>query len=136
MEKLILFMVFVIGLVFAGSAQNNGNKNPYNKNFSVNVTQQAHFPKGDTALYSFMAHNIKYSETAYQNRAYGNVMVSFDVMADSTLTGFLVLSGVGFGVDEEVVRVLSTIKFAPAMANGTAYKSNVIATFPVKAVKQ
>lgn len=132
MKKPVLFLFFVICVVLSGNAQ---NKNPYDKNFSVNVTQQAHYAKGDTALYSFMAHNIRYSEAAYQNRAYGNVMVSFDVMADSTLTGFIVLSGVGYGVDEEVVRVLQGIKFAPAMANGTAYKSNVIASFPVKAIK-
>ena len=77
---------------------------------------------------------MKYTPEAYEKRVYGSVMVSFNVMPDSTLRDISVLTGVGYGIDEEVSSLLSKMKFSPAVANGVLVRSNVIVSITVKAI--
>jgi protein TonB len=63
----------------------------------------------------------------------GEVMLSFWVDTDSTVSNTKVVSGIGYGIDEEVKRVVEGLKFSPGRQNGKARKMNVIVTFPVKA---
>ena len=63
----------------------------------------------------------------------GEVMLSFDVLPDSTISNTNVISGVCCGINEEVQRVVKALKFAPAMQNGIKMRMNVMMNFPVKA---
>jgi hypothetical protein len=54
-------------------------------------------------------------------------------MPDSTLSEISVLSGVGYGVDQEIVRLLAPLKYAPAIVNGEKTKMNVIITINITA---
>jgi TonB family protein len=91
------------------------------------------FPKGDNALYSYVLYNLNYSEESKIKYVQGEVTISFDVKQDSTVSNAIVISGVGFGVDEEVKRLIQTLKFSPGVQNGTVVKMNTIYSFPVKA---
>jgi len=103
-------------------------------NFKVVQQQPAHYPKGDTALQIYFNKNVKYSQQAYDHRAYGYVQLSFDVKPDSTLSDIVVLKGIGYGVDEEVVRLIKPLKFAPAISNNVVIRSNMIISINVKAI--
>ncbi len=103
-------------------------------NFQVVQTQQAHYPKGDVALQEYFNINLKYPQAALDKRVYGSVMLSYDVMPDSSLSNIVVLSGVGYGVDEEVARLIGGLKFSPAVSNGVVIRSNMIITINVKAI--
>jgi protein TonB len=103
-------------------------------NYQVVQQQKAHYPAGDAALQEYYNINLKYSDAALEKRLYGSVMLSFDVMADSSVSEIVVLSGVGYGVDEEVVKLLKPLKFAPAVSNGVAFKSNMIISITIKAL--
>lgn len=103
-------------------------------NFTVVHQREAHYPEGDTAFQNYFNRNLKYNQTAFEKRLYGSVMVSFNVMPDSTLTDVTVLSGVGSGVDEEVAALLKPMKFVPAIANGVNVRSNMIVSVTIKAI--
>ena len=115
-------------------AQENQTQNKnYDVNFTFKTDQQPFYPAGETALYTYFYYNIKYSEKAITDKVNGDVMVSFYVMPDSTLSELTVLKGVGYGIDEEVVRVLTILKYAPAIVDGQKVKMNVIIDVPVRA---
>jgi TonB family protein len=97
------------------------------------TTQDAFYPKGEQALYIYIMYNTKYPEESIKKYVEGNVSLSFDVMADSSVTNVKIISDVGYGVGEEVKKLLEKLKFAPATMMGVKVKSNLIMDFPVKA---
>jgi protein TonB len=103
-------------------------------NFQIVQQQKAHYPKGDVALQEYFNLNLKYPQEALDKRVYGEVMLSYDVNPDSTVSDVVVLSGVGYGVDEEVARMVKSMKFAPAVSNGVVIRSTMILSINVKAI--
>lgn len=126
MKKFSLLFICCLW-VFMGFAQGN---------YTVVQQQQAHYPAGDIAFQEYFNLNLKYNQAAFEKRLYGSVMVSFNVMPDSTLSDIVVLSGVGYGVDEEVADLLKPLKFSPAIANTVVVRSNVIVSITIKAIPQ
>jgi TonB family protein len=63
------------------------------------------YKEGRAALEKFLAGNAKYPETARKNNIKGYVVVGFMVKKDGSLTDFKVLKGLGYGCDEEALRV-------------------------------
>ena len=92
--------------------------------------------EGDQAFYSYLFNSIQYSDEAIANRVVGDAMISFDVLPDSTISNIVVISSPGYGIDEEIVRVLSAIKFAPAVLEGNPKEQNMIITIPLRAVRR
>lgn len=80
------------------------------------VVEESASPKGGmTAFYEFVGNNLHYPEKALRLEIEGRVFVQFVVNKDGRLTNFSVLKGIGFGCDEEAVRVLG---MAPAWNPG------------------
>jgi TonB family protein len=73
--------------------------------FSV-VEQVPTFPGGDAAFGKFLAANIKYPKAARDANIQGSVITSFIVEKDGSLSDIKVMHGIGYGADEETVRVL------------------------------
>ncbi len=132
--KKILFIITMalLGQRYDVAAQ---NKLPYNdkQNIAVVTEQEPFYPKGDLELYKYVLNAVKYSDEAKQKFIEGEVMVSFDVLPDSTVSNANLISGVCCGINEEVQRVVKVLKFAPAMQNGIKMRMNVMMNFPVKA---
>ncbi|GAB4139495.1 MAG: hypothetical protein Fur0041_14680 [Bacteroidia bacterium] len=63
------------------------------------------FKEGRAALEKFLADNTKYPAAAQKNNITGVVIVYFIVKKDGTLSDFKVLKGLGYGCDEEALRV-------------------------------
>ncbi len=103
------------------------------QNIKVVTNSEPSFPKGDNALYSYVYMNLKYSEESKKKYIQGEVTLSFDVKPDSAVTNAVVISGVGYGVDEEVKKLIQTLKFSPGVQNGVVIKMNTMYTFPIKA---
>jgi len=124
-RSLLLFFLFCSSFsVFAQADK---------QNIKVVTNSEPSFPKGDNALYTYVYMNLKYSEESKMKYVVGEVTLSFDVKVDSTVTNVSVISGVGYGVDEEVKKLIQTLKFSPGVQNGTPVKMNTMYTFPVKA---
>jgi len=103
------------------------------QNIKVVSTQDPSYPKGEPALYNYVLMNVKYSDEAKKKYIEGEVMMSFYVNVDSTVSNTKIISGAGYGIDEEVKRVVEGLKFSPGMMNGKARKMQLIMNFPVKA---
>jgi TonB family protein len=119
------FFAFLTASVFAQSTDP--------QNIKVVATQDPAYPKGEPALYNYVLMNVKYSDEAKKKYIEGEVMMSFYVNVDSTVSNTKIISGAGYGIDEEVKRVVSGLKFSPGMMNGKARKMQLIMSFPVKA---
>jgi len=70
---------------------------------------------GASAWAKFLSKNLRYPDMAIDQHIQGKVWVSFIIEADGTLSHFKVERGVGYGLDEEAMRVL---KMAPAWKPG------------------
>jgi outer membrane biosynthesis protein TonB len=130
-----LISIFSLGLVTFGLGQKLSAQNtsvPDKQNMQV-TTQDAFYPKGEQALYTYIMYNTKYSPESIKNYVTGNVELSFDVMPDSTIKNAKIISDVGYEVGDAVKKLVEQLKFAPAIMMGTKVKSNLIMDFPVKA---
>ncbi len=129
MKKTSLICYALIAIV---SLQKLSAQTSDKQNMEV-TTQDAFYPKGDQALFTYIMYNTKYSEEAKKNYIEGNVTLSFDVMPDSTVKNIAIISDPGFGVGEDVKNVVEKLKFAPSTQMGMKVKMNMMMDFPVKA---
>jgi len=70
------------------------------------VEEMPVFPGGDTALASYLYKNIEYPAVALESGIEGKVYVSFMVAKDGKIKNAKVLRGIGYGCDEEALRVI------------------------------
>lgn len=71
--------------------------------------QMPEFPGGMDALMKYLGSNIKYPKSAQEKAISGRVIVSFVVDVDGSLKNMKVVRGVDPALDEEAVRVISTM---------------------------
>ena len=85
----------------------------------VSMENPPMYPGGIEKFYKFLGDNIKYPAMAAENNIQGNVFVSFTVEKDGALTDIKIDRKLGYGTDEEAVRVLKISKrWNPGMQNG------------------
>lgn len=83
------------------------------------VEQQPEFSGGMAALGQYLQKNLRYPAAAQRANISGRVFVSFVVNTDGTIQDVAVLKGLGFGTDEEAVRVVKTMpKWRPGKQSG------------------
>ncbi len=128
MKTTLIFPVFFLA---APASFSQAPKDP--QNIRIVTDREPAYPGGDQALYDYVFHHVKYSEEAKAKHIEGEVLLSFDVLADSTVTDLQVLKAAGYGIDEEVKRIVKQLKFIPAVQNGTRVRMNMMVTFPVRA---
>ncbi len=87
------------------------------------VEQQPEYPGGLTAMRTFLAKNLHYPTSAATAGVSGKVFVSFVVAADGSLSDVAVLKGIGFGCDEEAVRVMRQMpRWKPGKQSGRSVR--------------
>lgn len=88
------------------------------------VEQQAEFPGGPRAFGSYLQKNLRLPSAAQRANVGGKVYVQFVVNTDGTAQDFQVLKSVGFGCDEEAVRVLKSVpRWTPGKQSGRPVRS-------------
>ena len=91
------------------------------------VEQPPEFKGGMRAWVEFLQRNLRYPAVAEEVTVQGRVLVGFVIDKDGLLTDVKVIKGMGFGCDEEALRV---IKKSPAwkagMQNGRAVRVRYI----------
>lgn len=73
---------------------------------------------GAKALQNFVVEHIRYPEEAIKAKMEGDVHVKYDVNEEGVVTGAKVLRGIGFGCDEEALRIVRMLRFTPARNRG------------------
>lgn len=95
------------------------------------VEQMPEFPGGEAKLLKYLADNIKYPPMASENDIQGRVIIEFVVGADGKIKDAKVAKGIGFGCDEEALRVVKSMPpWNPGKQNGRSV--NVNYRVPVK----
>jgi TonB family protein len=85
------------------------------------VEQQPEFPGGMKELGNFIMQNLRYPKAAQKANVQGKVFIRFIVTKEGDVTNAKILKGIGFGADEEAVRVVSQMpRWKPGMQNGHA----------------
>ncbi len=78
------------------------------------------FTGGISKMYKWLSKNVRYPKEASRNGIEGRVIVSFVVEKDGQITGVEILKGIGFGCDEETLRVITKMpRWKPGKQNGT-----------------
>jgi TonB family protein len=95
------------------------------------LEEMANFESGLSGFGNFLQNNLRYPKDAQRANRQGKVYVQFVVCTDGTLCDFEVLKGVGYGCDEEAVRVLelSSGKWKPGKQRGKEVRSRF--TIPI-----
>lgn len=76
------------------------------------------FPGGMNAWAKFLQNNLRYPYMAQDNNIQGKVLVSFVVEKDGSITDVSVVRGIGYGCDEEAIRVIKkSLRWKPGFQN-------------------
>lgn len=87
------------------------------------VEVQPEFVGGMEAFRTFLVKNLRYPNAAQRSNVQGKVYLNFTVEADGSLSNITVLRGIGFGCDEEALRVMKLMpKWKPGKQSGRAVR--------------
>jgi len=98
--------------------KHNDSKRPKKKNFLRIPT----FPGGKEAYLKFIQDNIVYPEQALANKIEGFIYVVYTVNNIGEIVDVEVTKGIGYGCDEEAIRVIRLMKYEPARNRGVKMK--------------
>lgn len=81
------------------------------------------FPGGQDSLLMYLAANLKYPIIAKEKKITGEVVVQFIIEVDGNISGAKVLDSLGYGCDEEALRVVREMpKWTPGKIYGQSYR--------------
>jgi protein TonB len=109
-------------------------EDPSTENDSLEIFIEAEimpsFMGNDDALYAYVYKNILYPKLAKENNIEGRVIVRFVVEKDGSISNTNILRKLGFGCDEEVIRLIKSMpKWFPGKQNGKPVR--VYYTLPI-----
>lgn len=93
--------IYEKGILKQGVVFEDGQKRTYDQ-----AIIQPQFKGGLNRFYKFLGENIKYPMDALSRGVKGRVMLSFVVCEDGSLCDYKVENGLGFGLDDEALRVV------------------------------
>jgi protein TonB len=126
MMKYPLFPQLALGLLLAAAAPAVAQTTPNTTPAPKSQTEQGtgigstggkvipvaeYYEGGQTAMYAFIAQELKYPLLAKRNRIQGQCIVSFTLNPDATMSGVKLVKQVGGGTGEEALRVVRLLKF-------------------------
>lgn len=76
------------------------------------------FPGGKKGLDDFIKNNLRYPEEALKNGIQGTVVIDYDVDVFGDVTKAKVRHGIGYGCDEEALRLVKLLKFSKRKYQG------------------
>ncbi len=103
-----------------GTATEGTGNEIYN---AAGVESYPEFPGGMSAWAKFIQKNLRYPSMAQDNEIQGKVYINFVVEKDGSITDVTVVKGIGYGCDEEAVRVLKkSPKWKAGLQNNQAVR--------------
>lgn len=124
MRKVALFVFLLLCCTTLSVSQNYINQNVKMNKEAQQQNVRPQFPGGNKALADFLSKNIKYPESAKQNKVSGKVVVMFQVNVDGTISNVSIAQSLTPECDKEAKRVVSLMpKWSPALQNGKPIRS-------------
>jgi len=98
------------------------------------------YPGGKDSFRAFVAENLRYPESALQNNVQGTVYLEYTVDNIGTIDNIIVTRGIGYGCDEEAVRLVKLITYPSVRNRGVkmkvTMKTRIAFTLPAKQKEQ
>ena|SRR3569832_251645 len=134
--KPILVIILLFCICSLAKAQQKSVELPLDSNRVYKVlTREPEFPGGAKKLDRFLAKTIRYPASALKNHIQGEVLLSFIVEKDGSLSDIRVVNSVSKDIDAEAVRVMNlSPKWIPGMQNGVVVR--VLYNQPVSFILQ
>lgn len=111
--------IMVVGY---GSSNSDNQSSSSNQVFAV-VEKMPNFPGGQNALISFLSKTIQYPKEAQEKGIQGQVVCSFIVEKDGSLSDVTVIRGLDPELDKEALRVIGEMpKWTPGTQRGQAVR--------------
>lgn len=105
-----------------GSGSGDGTGNIF-----LAVQQAPSFPGGDDARTRYLQQNIRYPARAREKNIQGTVYISFVVEKDGRISMVKLLKGIGYGCDEEALRVVQAMpRWNPGRQHGQTVRVQIV----------
>ena len=90
------------------------------------------YPGGTEAFRNFIAENVHYPQAALEANVEGAVVVEYDIHDTGVVQHPRVLKGLGYGCDEEAMRVVGLLRFEKVKNRGVRVKLTTKTTINFK----
>ena len=101
---------------------------------SKNFIRKAEYPGGGDALKKFVHQTLWYPKEALLHRVEGSVHLKYEVNEKGKVHSISVINGLGYGCDEEAIRIIGLLKYSPVKNRGlkvnTKFKLAIHFTLP------
>lgn len=108
------------------------DKNPSRKKRFLALPK---YPGGSQAFKRFISDNLSYPEEALKNRIEGDVYITYRVSDNGNVTDAAVTKGMGYGCDEEALRLIHLLKYEPVRNRGVRLTSTMRTKIPFRLSK-
>ena len=83
------------------------------------------YPGGHKDFESFIYKNLKYPKAALEKGIEGVVFLHYDVDDNGKVSNIIIEKGVGYGCDEEAIRLVGLIKYPKIKNRGVRVKTSM-----------
>ena len=90
-----------------------------------NFLKLPEYPGGNDAFRKFIQKNMIYPKKAMENRIEGVVLLEYEVDDMGKVHNPKVANGLGYGCDEEAIRLVNLLKYKKVRNRGVRVKSNI-----------
>ena len=80
------------------------------------------YPGGGKAFQEFITKNIRYPKEAEEANIEGKVIVGYDITDNGFVQNPHIIKGIGYGCDEEAIRVVSLLRYEKVKNKGWRVK--------------
>lgn len=121
---LITTISYKVSDVYTDGSGNSSTKQEQKDNSRRNtvsspIIRQPEYVGGMRALAEFISTNLRYPAAGYRVGLSGRVFVRFTINTDGSLTDVDIIKGLGYGADEETVRLIKSMpKWRPGAQDG------------------
>jgi TonB family protein len=95
------------------------------------------YPGGKSAFQEYLKKNLKYPKEALENKIEGMVHVKYRVDGTGKVVSAEVTHGIGYGCDEEAIRLVKSLKYGRAKNRGVrvtaSVRTKIAFKLPIKA---
>ena len=78
---------------------------------STKFLTRAEYPGGKTALSKYIKENLRYPKEALSKNIQGKVFLKYEVNEKGIIHGVFIINSLGYGCDEEAIRLVKTLKY-------------------------
>jgi len=85
---------------------------------SKNFIKKSEYPGGGVALKKFVKQTLRYPKEALLHRVEGSVYLKYEVNETGKVHSISVVNGLGYGCDEEAIRIIGLLKYSQVKNRG------------------